>query len=724
MASSKIIDVVLRMKDQMTGPLGRATSKLEESARQYQRMGNKMIRTGKKISSAGATLTKTITAPVVALGAVAYKEFGEYDKSMRLVQQTMGSTDEESKMLGESIKEAAKNSVYGMQDAADASLNYARAGYNAKQTADMISPAFNLAAGTGTELATVTDGLATALKSFRADSEEATEYADVFAKAQAQSKTTVEDLFEATAKAAAVFTTAKWSIKDLAVATGILGDEGIKGAEAGTALKSGFANLTPHSKSAKLWFEKMGISVTNADGSYKSFLDTQKLLHGAFQKLTPEEKTNAAVAIFGKHQYVKWLKIIERSPEEVQKLSDALGNAKGQSGEMADALMSGPGGAIETLKSNWDIFKNTLGETIAPILTPIVEKLTDLVQAFGELSDEQKLNIVKWVGIAAAAGPVLVIVGKLVTGVGKLVKWAGKLGTAMKKGEGIFKAFKGAPKGAVIGALGAIGTAVTLLIKNWDEITAKISGFYDKVKPGLGKIMSLFNKVFGFIEDLLSGPFMQTFNTVLNAIESVVTVLGGVAEFIEGVFTLNWEKIWNGLKNIVIGAFKGIANFVIGVINTVIHGLNVLIGGFNKTKGFLGDAFMPSYVNAASQAAGYKSTGDMFNSAGNLSEIPTIPTFATGTRNWKGGLVQISEKGGEIVDLPKGSRVYPHDESVKKAYQAGAGHNVSINIPKLADTITVREDADIDKIATKLAAKLEKVSQNMGGGQISYANQS
>jgi hypothetical protein len=65
---------------------------------------------------------------------------------------------------------------------------------------------------------------------------------------------------------------------------------------------------------------------------------------------------------------------------------------------------------------------------------------------------------------------------------------------------------------------------------------------------------------------------------------------------------------------------------------------------------------------------------------------------------------------------------------VKRAYQDGLSMSnlsrVSVKIPKLADQIIVREDADIDRIATKLAHKLEKVSQNVGGNRIDYSFQS
>ena len=86
--------------------------------------------------------------------------------------------------------------------------------------------------------------------------------------------------------------------------------------------------------------------------------------------------------------------------------------------------------------------------------------------------------------------------------------------------------------------------------------------------------------------------------------------------------------------------------------------------------------------------------------------IPKIPMLAKGTNNWSGGIVQINEKGGEIVDLPRGSRVYPHDDSVRMARNEG---KKVYKIEKLADTIIVREEADIDKIAERIADKLEAV---------------
>ena len=103
--------------------------------------------------------------------------------------------------------------------------------------------------------------------------------------------------------------------------------------------------------------------------------------------------------------------------------------------------------------------------------------------------------------------------------------------------------------------------------------------------------------------------------------------------------------------------------------------------------------------------------------------VPTIPYLARGTSNWRGGLAVTQDRGGEIMDLPRGTRVYPHDKSIQKAYQDGsrssAKGKAQIIIQKLADKIEVRNDNDIDMIVDKLANRFEKIIDN-GGGEVEF----
>ena len=121
---------------------------------------------------------------------------------------------------------------------------------------------------------------------------------------------------------------------------------------------------------------------------------------------------------------------------------------------------------------------------------------------------------------------------------------------------------------------------------------------------------------------------------------------------------------------------------MIGLVNTAISGLNKV------------SVKIPSWVPG-------KYGGKQYG-----INIPKIPMLEKGTNNWSGGIVQINERGGEIVDLPRGSRVYPHDTSVRMARNEG---KKVYKIEKFADTIVIREEADIDKMMDKFADKFEAV---------------
>ena len=256
-----------------------------------------------------------------------------------------------------------------------------------------------------------------------------------------------------------------------------------------------------------------------------------------------------------------------------------------------------------------------------------------------------------------------------------------------------------------------IAKVLTKAIQSAMPVVKKIGDTFNAVFPVIVKIVSkAISIVSGIIAKLapvfktyfsIAGDYVKFLGDTISSIfDGIMTVVGGILDFITGVFTGNWSKAWEGVKSIFSGIFSTFETIAKAPLNAIITLINGAIKGFNKIK-------IPDWVPMV---------------GGKGINIPLIPTLAKGTDNWKGGIVQISERGGEIVDLPSGSRVYPHDKSVQKAYKDGqkASGGCTITIPKIADQIIVREDADIDKIAQALANKLEKVSQNLGGGKIGY----
>ena len=251
-----------------------------------QALGQQFKQIGAKMMGAGRTLSMYVTAPLVGAGTIAVKKFAEVDKTMTLTNSTMGNTAEEAKLLSDAMKEAAANSTYGMKDAATASLNFARAGLDATQAANTLAPAMALAAGEGGNLDTVSGGLVATINGFGDSFENAGTYADVFANACNNSALDVDSLSHAMSVAAPIFSAAGYEVNDAALYMGIMANNGIEADKAANSLKTGLARLIKPTDEAAGWMEKLGIEVTNADGSMKSSTEVQQSLHDAFSALT------------------------------------------------------------------------------------------------------------------------------------------------------------------------------------------------------------------------------------------------------------------------------------------------------------------------------------------------------------------------------------------------------------------------------------------------------
>lgn len=590
-------------------------------------IGNAFQSVGSKIESIGKKATATLTVPIVGAATKAVSSFAEVDKTMTLTNQTMGNTADEAALLESAMKQAAANSVFGMNDAATASLNFARAGLSAEQAAATLAPAMNLAAGEGGNLDTVSAGLVATINGFHGSFSEAGQYADVFAAACNNSALDVNSLSNAMSVAAPIFSTAGMKVNDAALYMGIMANAGIDAGVAANSLKTGMARLVSPAKEGAVWMEKLGIEVTNADGSMKDSVTIQKELHDAFSKLSESEQMAAASAIFGKNQMAPWLALINTAPEDVNDLSTSINECSGTTDEMAQAMQEGFGGSIEKLKSSIDVLMYSLGSLIAQYLQPLIDKVQELVDKFNAMSPAQQNQIVKIGAMVAAAGPLLVAFGKIVTVIGSIVKIGGTLSSAL---SGLSAAFGGAGAAAggaagsaglgaiasvatiVVAAIAAIAAAIYSLVESFGGVQGVIERFkqaFEEVagsvkasieRLGIGKkIENLKEKFSGLLDSLgnlkslweiiitvltkaadVIGPVLvAAFGLLVDAISRVVEfitglieIIGGLADIIVGVFTGDMEKAAEGFKRIWEG-IKTTLGSVVGLIKDLVGGL-------------------------------------------------------------------------------------------------------------------------------------------------------
>ena len=446
----------------------------------------------------------------------------------------------------------------------------------------------------------------------------------------------------------------------------------------------------------------------------KTFEEVIDNVRTSFSGLGEAEQAAYAKQIFGKQAMAGMLAIINTSADEYDALAASIDASGGAADKAAKTQLDNLNGQLTLLKSAIEGAAIAFGNRMLPYLKRATTFAQGLMDKINGLSDAQMDNIIKWAGMAAAAGPAIMIFGKVVAGVGRGVQIFNKLGIAVKAAGGVMGLLT-SPVMIVIGVIAGLIAIVVIVRRHMDvfknslsalsPVFTSIRGHIQSIIAKFQAIMPAVQPVASFIANVcgtvitaavggLVGFISASIDTMLNTIDSIMTVLQGVIDFVTGVFTGNWELAWSGVAQIFDGIVSGITGTFKGAINGIIGAINGFLGGLNGIK-------IPDWVPAVG--------GKTFN-------MPLIPTLGIGTDNWPGGLAQVHEKGGEIIDLPRGSRVYPHDESVSMARREGAAAAAgSPTVSITGNTFNVREEADIERIGDMIVRKLKKAYDNRGG---------
>ncbi len=318
-----------------------ARPEVEDLGNAAEKSGGKFEKLGDILGGFGKAALATVTAATIAVGGFAAASVNTgmaFDSSMSQVAATMGysvaelndATSEASQnfsQLREFAMEMGANTAFSASQAADA-LNYmALAGYDAETSMTMLPNVLNLAAAGGIELAAASDMVTDAQSALGLSLSETSDLVDKMAAASSKSNTSVAQLGDAILQIGGTAQNLAGGTTELSASLGILADNGIKGAEGGTALRNMILSLSAPTDKAAAQLAALGVEAFDAEGNLRPLNETFGDLNGALSTMTQEERTQALREIFNKVDLKSVNAMLGTSAERWDELGMAIDGA-------------------------------------------------------------------------------------------------------------------------------------------------------------------------------------------------------------------------------------------------------------------------------------------------------------------------------------------------------------------------------------------------------------
>jgi len=579
--------------------------------------GKKLEKVGDTIAGAGRAVMP-VSGAVAGLGAVAVKTSADFDSAMSQVAAVSGATGEDFDALRDKAREMGAKTKFSASEAADAMNYMAMAGWKTEDMLSGIEGIMNLAAASGEDLATTSDIVTDALTAFGLSAQDSGHFADLLAAASSNANTNVSMMGETFKYCAPIAGALGYTAEDTAEAIGLMANAGIKSSQAGTSLRTIMTKLQGDLELSGEALGDVTIQTANADGSMREFSDIIADCRGAFSKMTESEKAAAAETLVGKNAMSGFLALMNAAPGDIEKLesaistcSDEVDGYSGAAEKMAAVMQDNLNGQITILKSQLQELAISFGDALMPAVRKVVTAVQGFVDKLNGMSESQRNTILRIGMLVAALGPFLVILGSCISKIGiamqgfvKLAGAFGKLKVAVGNAHGILgkigAALGGisAPVLAVVAVIAVLVAAFLHLWKTnegfrdaiigiWNKIWSTVSTFVEGIRQRLSALGFSFSDAANFIRLIWEGLcqflgpiFIGAFNAIAVNIETILGVITGIFDVFSGLFTGNWELIWQGISEIFSSIWSGITGTFTNVTNTMKNVLNVFLSFF------------------------------------------------------------------------------------------------------------------------------------------------
>ncbi|EAC4299891.1 phage tail tape measure protein [Listeria monocytogenes] len=451
---------------------------LDSSIVKVEQFGNMLEKSGQKLTKVGTAMTVGFTAPIVAGMVKSTKAYLDFDNEVTEVNSLLRESDESAKEFGDRYTQvfdyAQKASVkYGV--ASEQTMlgmkEMVKKGYDINQTMASMPAIFNAARASGDDFETVMSVTTSTLEQFgmiSKDTNKQMEYtnkvADVLTYVADKTAAGFSDMGTAMNYVGPISHSLGYSLTDTAAAVGLLSNRGIEGQKAGTGLRGMLTSLLKPSKSAAEAMSAVGLTIEDNNGNMKTLPTLLDDINDKTKKMTKTQKNSFLTMIFGREPLSAVNTLLEAGGDSLRKYSKGADEANGYTKQVADNMRKAGKFGVDQFKASLEVLEQNVGQKLMPALTPIIEWANKMIDKFNDLSGAQQQSIIKWAGILAATGPVLMIGGKLVSMTGGLIKGFAGLGKILGLGSKLaplaagFGATTTAVEGTSLAAAGLAGS--------------------------------------------------------------------------------------------------------------------------------------------------------------------------------------------------------------------------------------------------------------------------
>ena len=579
------MSLVVRISGDLSG-FNKAMNNLD---RELKNASADIGRIGKEFERVGGVLTKSLTIPLIGIGAASIGAAASFEKAMSVLKATSGATAEEMKELEATARHWGRNSVFNANQVAEAMELMALASMDVVQIQGALPAVLALAQSAKMDLGNAVSIVAGAVNAFNLEATDASRVADVLAVANKNANTSVSELGSALENVQGTAGSFGFTIEDTVLMLSLMSEGSITGSKAGTMLRNAIEELADACTNGNQAMRKLGISFFDTTGSARPLSSVMRDLRSALSGMDDAQQRMTLSQIFGAQGMQAMLPILSATDDEFESLASSLEDTAGMAQYYAD-IMS------DNLKTEMKIFWNNirdigieLGNVFLPILREVMGTVIEFARSFAEnLTPEIASTIVKIGLIIAAIGPLLIIIGKLI-GIFAKVKGAIKVLTGAK---GALVIASTAVFAKIIAVIAVIAGLVVMfnyvrenndrfrdaVVKAWEmikkiglsiwqmiketvqDVVREIKEFWEEhgemIMEAAANVFHFILGVVEFIMPVIQGIVKFAWNFLVNKTTAFLDIMMGIIQVFAALFTGDWDALWEGIQRILKGAFN------------------------------------------------------------------------------------------------------------------------------------------------------------------------